>query len=147
MARPAQAMSDEAEELEREGPDLEDGIDFEPGGHEIQHRKPDPKRYVVPLAGLLLVSWWRLLGCPSRRGAALNRIERYSTYPNPRVRPLSGRWEIDRPGLQALRWIPAWVLALQFRAHRGLINRACPTQPFHYRQRLVRPRYRRGRPE
>ncbi len=56
MARPAQAMADEVEELEREGPDSEDGIDFEPGEPELQHRKPDPKRYVVPLAGVVLVT-------------------------------------------------------------------------------------------
>jgi hypothetical protein len=76
MARPAQAMSDEAEELEREGPDLEDGIDFEPGGHEIQHRKPDPRRYVVPLAGLLLVSVLVAVAWVSfapRRGAQQDR--------------------------------------------------------------------------
>lgn len=62
MARTARAMSEELDgpdELEREDPDREGGIHFEPadeGEHEMPRRKPDPKRYMVPLAGVLLVS-------------------------------------------------------------------------------------------
>ena len=83
MARPARAMSDELDgpdELEREDDgDMEGDIHFEPaeeGAHEIPRRKSDPKRYMVPLAGVLLVSALVAVAWGSfapRRGAQQDR--------------------------------------------------------------------------
>lgn len=77
MARPSHVMADEAEEQERESPGSEDdGIDFEPGEQELPQRSHDPKRYVVPLAGVFLATVLVALAWVSfapRRGPPLDR--------------------------------------------------------------------------
>jgi hypothetical protein len=57
MARPARAISDEIEDLDEEGAETEGSIDFEPDipEPETTRRTSDLRRYMLPLAGLLLV--------------------------------------------------------------------------------------------
>lgn len=83
MARPARAMSeelDEPDDLERaDDPHREGDIHFEPadeGMHEVPRRKSDLKRYMVPLAGAILVSALVAIAWVSfapRRGAQQDR--------------------------------------------------------------------------